>query len=162
MALDLPIQDFPGPTFLNSNNCFGHWAYGASQSISMSWIASRKEMMVLDQLNGFRSTNPGLPRTHFSQLQQTFWPQGLSANFHVLDCKQKRNDGPALAQWLQIYRSRTSQDSLFSTLSCFGLRAAGSISMSWIASRKETKVLDQLNGYRFTKPGLPRTHFSQL
>ena len=113
MALDLPIQDFPGPTFLKFNSRFGLRAFWP---ISMSWIASREEMMVLDQLNGPRSTNPGLPRTYFSQLQQLFWPQGFSVNFHVLDHKQERNVGPGLAQWLQIYQSRTSQNPLFSTL----------------------------------------------
>ena len=182
MALDLPIQDFPGPTFLNHNGRFGH---GAARPISMAWIARRKEMMVLDQLSCFRSTNPGLPRTHFSQLQQLFWPQGLSANSHVLDCKQKRNDGPRLAQWFQIYQSRTTQNPLFPTIiavlarellgqfSCPGLQIGNSISRSglrafWpiskscIESRKEMMVLDQLNGFRSTNPGLPRTHFFQL
>ena len=72
-------------------------------------------MMVLDQLNGFRSTNPGLSRTHFSQLY-LFRPWGCSANFNVLDCKQEGNNVPELAQWHQIYLSRTSQDPLFSTL----------------------------------------------
>ena len=55
-----PIQDFPGPTYLNSND------QSAVGVIITSLMASSTNMMVLDGVYSYSFTNPGLPRTHYS------------------------------------------------------------------------------------------------
>ena len=80
------------------------------------------------------------------------WEMGFKQGFSrlkcsLLDCKRESNVGIILAQWLEIYQSRTFQDSLFSTLRAnlaIGMPEL-QISISLIASGREMMVLDYLN-----------------